>query len=155
KLLPADALGVSWTMLRSSASGGAEREIQEFVTKTKNAELVATGSAPDGFADPKSWLPQFSEAYRKHAGSRNPGQPGATQLSDLPLIEINAKNDKTDAFVLLVSGDGGWAGIDRDLGTFLSEDGLPVVGFDSLRYFWAKKTPEQTAKDLSLAIEHY
>jgi hypothetical protein len=37
---------------------------------------------------------------------------------------------------VVVSGDGGWAGIDRDLGEELAREGLPVVGLNSLQYFW-------------------
>lgn len=32
---------------------------------------------------------------------------------------------------------------------------MPVVGMDSLKYFWQAKTPEQTAKDVSRVIRHY
>ena len=33
--------------------------------------------------------------------------------------------------------------------------GYQVVGLDSLKYFWSKKSPEQGAKDLERVIRHY
>lgn len=33
--------------------------------------------------------------------------------------------------------------------------GVPVVGWDSLRYFWRRKSPEQTTADLTAAMAAY
>ncbi|MGB8933180.1 MAG: AcvB/VirJ family lysyl-phosphatidylglycerol hydrolase, partial [Anaeromyxobacteraceae bacterium] len=55
----------------------------------------------------------------------------------------------------LVTGDGGWAGIDRELAAAVAANGLPVVGLDSLKYFWTRRTPESFAADLGRIIEHY
>ena len=46
---------------------------------------------------------------------------------------------------VVYSGDGGWRDIDKDIAGRLQASGIPVVGVDSLRYFWSEKTPEQTA----------
>ncbi|MGO8506745.1 AcvB/VirJ family lysyl-phosphatidylglycerol hydrolase, partial [Rhizobium leguminosarum] len=35
------------------------------------------------------------------------------------------------------------------------EDGIPVVGVDSLHYFWKERKPEETAADLSKIIDFY
>lgn len=53
------------------------------------------------------------------------------------------------------SGDGGWRDIDRTIGENLQSLGVSVVGWDCVRYFWSKKTPEQTASDLSAVILTY
>jgi len=78
----------------------------------------------------------------------------ADDLGDLPLIEL-AVDGPTDRFAILYSGDGGWRDLDKDLATILQRDGLPVVGIDVLRYFWKKRTPEQSAFDLSRIIHAY
>jgi type IV secretory pathway VirJ component len=75
-------------------------------------------------------------------------------VSDLPLVELPASSDSPDLVVLL-SGDGGWAGLVRDVGAVLNQEGLSVVGFDCLKYFWAQRTPEQTAADLERVLAHY
>lgn len=86
-------------------------------------------------------------------------------VADLPLVELPTPNQAvsaepapvmpTDTFVVLLSGDGGWADIDKDIGEALNRAGLPVVGWNSLQYFWRKKTPEQASADLARVIAHY
>ena len=56
---------------------------------------------------------------------------------------------------VVYSGDGGWRDIDKDIASRLQAKGIPVVGVDSLRYFWSEKTPEQIAADLGLIMAHY
>jgi len=61
----------------------------------------------------------------------------------------------SDTFAVLLSGDGGWAGIDKEVASRLAARGIPVAGVDSLRYFWAPRTPEGLAKDLDRIIQYY
>jgi type IV secretory pathway VirJ component len=56
---------------------------------------------------------------------------------------------------VLLSGDGGWAGIDKSLGVAFAAQGVPVAGFDSLRYFWSARTPDELAADLDRIIRYY
>jgi type IV secretory pathway VirJ component len=56
---------------------------------------------------------------------------------------------------VIYSGDGGWRDLDKDIGEELARRGVPVVGVDSLRYFWEERTPEQMAADLAAILEHY
>jgi len=52
------------------------------------------------------------------------------------------------------SGDGGWAEIDKGVRAGLAAQGVPVVGVNSLKYFWTDRTPGQTAEDLARIIRH-
>jgi type IV secretory pathway VirJ component len=56
---------------------------------------------------------------------------------------------------VLLTGDGGWAEIDKSIATGLAEQGVPVVGWSSLRYYWTPRTPETAAAALSRIIDHY
>ena len=56
-------------------------------------------------------------------------------LKDLPLMEVHAKGAGHRIFAFIVSGDGGWAKIDRELAHTLSDNGTSVVGLNSLKYF--------------------
>jgi type IV secretory pathway VirJ component len=56
---------------------------------------------------------------------------------------------------VIYSGDGGWRDLDKQIGEFLAAHGTPVVGIDSLRYFWREKTPDQVARDLARILRHY
>jgi type IV secretory pathway VirJ component len=86
------------------------------------------------------------------AGGAAWGSP--PDVSDLPLVELPVQSDSPDLVVLL-SGDGGWAGLVRDVSAVLNQNGLPVVGFDCLKYFWGRRTPEQTAADMERVLAHY
>jgi len=71
----------------------------------------------------------------------------------LPLVEVPAAHERSDTIVVFISGDGGWAKIDKSIAAILANDGMPVVGLNSLQYFWTKRTQESAAKDLQTIIE--
>jgi type IV secretory pathway VirJ component len=62
---------------------------------------------------------------------------------------------RTDVFAIIMSGDGGWAGLDQDVAAALSAQGIPVVGLDSLRYYWTARTPDGLAADTDRMIRYY
>lgn len=78
---------------------------------------------------------------------------GASPLG-LPLTVLEATPTQ-DTMAVVLSGDGGWRDIDSQVGAALQRGGIPVVGLDSLRYFWSERTPEQTADDLARILHHY
>jgi len=73
----------------------------------------------------------------------------------LPLIEVPATKGTSDTLVVFVSGDGGWANIDKSISRILAEHGMPVVGLNALQYFWTKRTPETASRDLQWILEKY
>jgi len=73
----------------------------------------------------------------------------------LPLIEVPATRGASDTLVVFVSGDGGWAKIDKSISKILAENGMPVVGLNALQYFWTKRTPDLAARDLQSILETY
>lgn len=95
-------------------------------------------------------------------GSANAKQPGtaATRLPseisvpNLPIHLINGKATQ-DTLAILYSGDGGWQELDEKVGADLQNAGIPVVGVDSLRYFWSGRTARKTARDLGRLIDYY
>ena len=58
-------------------------------------------------------------------------------------------------FALLLTGDGGWAGLDQELAARLAASGVPTVGLNSLKYFWTQRTPDETARDVARVLRHY
>jgi len=80
--------------------------------------------------------------------------PPPDDLKGLPVVEIPSKVPG-DTLAIFVSGDGGWAGLDKDVAAALSDAGVSVVGVDSLRYFWTARTPEGFARDLERIARHY
>ena len=78
----------------------------------------------------------------------------AETLESLPLTVVDAE-PRHGLMALIISGDGGWRDIDRNVAAFLAEDGVPTVGLDALRYFWSERTPEETAADLERIIDRH
>src|SRR3546814_1194406 len=54
-----------------------------------------------------------------------------------------------------LSCDGGWRDLDKTIGGILRKEGVPVIGIDSLRYFWNEKTPDDLARTLARVIDRY
>ena len=79
-----------------------------------------------------------------------------TGVHDLGLVEVPASRGADgDAMAVILTGDGGWADIDKGVAAGLAAAGVPVVGWSSLRYYWTPRTPEAAAQDLARIIEHY
>lgn len=73
----------------------------------------------------------------------------------LPLVEVPSTKGTSDTLVVFVSGDGGWAAIDKSISKVLADNGLSVVGLNALQYFWTKRTPETAARDLQTICDTY
>lgn len=130
------------------------------VLRSDGAPACAAGSSLPGDSPPLA--PAKDEAafaaelalLAKTARTRATAPP--TDLNDLPIVEVpTSAPGHADTFAVLLSGDGGWAGIDKEISARLARRGLPVVGIDSLRYFWTERTPESTAADVHRVIERY
>ena len=113
-------------------------------------------------ARPATWLvtgPDWSGAFDQLVAASAPARAAAppASLQDLPLVEVPAATAAraTDSFAIMLSGDGGWAGIDKEVAAALAAAGVPVVGLDSLRYFWTPRTPDGIAADLGRIIRYY
>ena len=74
----------------------------------------------------------------------------AQGLADLPLVELHAPG--SDRLVVLLSGDGGWREMDKGIAARLQQQGVSVVGFNSLRYFWGSRTPQQAVSYTHLTL---
>jgi type IV secretory pathway VirJ component len=83
-----------------------------------------------------------------------PQEPDATDVANLPLIELPAQHPGS-MLAVVISGDGGWHDLDQTIAGHLQDWGVSVVGIDSLRYFWNKKTPEETARTVAGVMRTY
>jgi phosphatidylglycerol lysyltransferase len=77
-----------------------------------------------------------------------------TAIATLPLIELPAE-PSGPLLAIVLSGDGGWRDLDKTISEKLRSAGVSVVGWDSLRYFWNQKSPEQVARDLGAIVDTY
>ncbi|MBS1182421.1 MAG: bacterial virulence protein VirJ [Proteobacteria bacterium] len=83
-------------------------------------------------------------------GTDDTGSP----LAGIPITALAAAA-KHDTMAIIYSGDGGWRDIDAEIGGSLAKAGVPVVGIDSLRYFWTDTDPADAAADLVKVIDAY
>ncbi|MGH7924220.1 MAG: virulence factor family protein [Candidatus Binatus sp.] len=75
-------------------------------------------------------------------------------ISELPIAELPVAHP-SKLMAVVLSGDGGWRDLDKTIAEDLQRQGVPVVGLDSLRYFWSRKTPDQTASVVAALIRTF
>lgn len=77
-----------------------------------------------------------------------------TAVRALPLTEIPAHR-AGDAVAVFITGDGGFAELDREVAGVLADSGISVVALDTRAYLWHHRTPEETAADVARIARHY
>ena len=156
--LPAASLEQPWIAFQGDADKVCFKDdVIRYASKVKGAEVVLLPKVGHGFAKQNRWMPQFRRSFRQLVGvevaAARPAS--ARDLQGLPLVEVAARGAGNGALAVIVSGDGGWAGLDREVAGVLAGKGVPVVGLDSLRYFWTARTPDGAARDLERILRHY
>jgi len=154
---PTSELGVPWIVLQGENDEVCDvRATRDFVARVPRAKIVTLPSVGHGFSVAERWRPPLLESFTALAQPSEAARaPRAADVSDLPLIEIPAEGTASDLLAVVLSGDGGWASIDREVGGALAKHGVAVVGFDSLQYFWTRRTPDESAQALTRVVSHY
>ncbi len=145
-----------WTVIQAEQDPAfPEASAREFIRGMRGVALHGLPGAR-GYANFASWrqpLEQFLKTLRAaHAVQSSERSQG---IADLPLIEVPPTGPETDSLAVFITGDGGWAGIDKDIAGILAKNGIGVVGLDSLRYFWTRRTPEGGGADLARIMRYY
>lgn len=169
---PATALETPWIVFQGDVDQVCEpAATAAFVGRVPHGELVALPKVGHGFSVPRNWLPQFKTSFARLADpppasvppeplAAGPGTQGAAPPSDLPLVEVAATGPPggplaAATLAVVLSGDGGWAGMDKEIAGELARLGIPTVGWNSLQYYWHARTPEGAAADLTRVLAHY
>jgi len=158
-LLPATNLKSPWIALQGMRDETCLPEPTiEFVKQVPMGEVITLPKVGHGFGVPANWMPEFLGAFAKmtppHAQPSSISQ-GDLQAPNLPLEEVPAVGVASNTFAILLTGDGGWAGIDRDLAQSLAQKGIAVVGWNSLKYLWERKEQPVASQDLNRVIAYY
>jgi len=151
RLAPAARLPAPWLVLQTGEAPACPVGVgsaQSFVTRVHDAQWrdVPSGSAALAAA--------LQQGYAQLAARNRPPRPAPASLADLPIVEVTSALPG-ERYAVLLSGDGGWAAIDKAIAGALAARGIPVAGFDSLRYFWSARTPEGLAADLDRVVRYY
>lgn len=158
EFLPAKKLGNPWVLLQGDADHACPPSVaSRFIANMPGAAIaVLPQVGSDYAAQAVAPLLGAFDTLVKHTSSLVSAAVPAG-LSGLPVIEVPAQpgGEPADAFAIIMSGDGGWAGLDKDVAAALAAHGIPIVGLDSLRYFWSARTPEGLAADTDRMIRYY
>lgn len=76
-------------------------------------------------------------------------------VADLPLIEVPHQGVFAGRLAIILSGDGGWAGLDIAVADQLAQRGIDVVGLSTIKYFWHTRKPEEAADALTRIVQYY
>jgi len=149
-------LSAPWLALQGEVDQVCDpKQTADFVARVGRGELVRLPKVGHGFGNEDRWRPPLLDGFAKLAAAA-PAPPAlAADVSDLPLVELPAPGSSDPRLALILSGDGGWASIDREVGGALLQSGVAVVGLDSLQYFWRKRTPDESAEALARIARHY
>ena len=108
----------------------------------------------------KYWTQEMKNIWQ--SSSRVPASLGLGKnsyseplIDSLPLIIIEPTEVKSDHFVILYSGDGGWSEFTQELASEYQSRGIPVIGINSLYYFWFAKNAEKAAKDIENVSQYF
>jgi type IV secretory pathway VirJ component len=152
---PAPSLRQPWIALQGQKDQVCSAHaVDEFAAPVANAQVVKLPLVGHGFALERAWLPQFRDAYARLTARAETPPQRPPDIDDLPVTEVHASG-VSDEFALLLTGDGGWAGLDQELAARLAASGVPTVGLNSLKYFWSERTPQATARDVARLLRHY
>jgi type IV secretory pathway VirJ component len=81
--------------------------------------------------------------------------PLPQDIADLPLESVPAQGAFAQRIAVILTGDGGWAGLDVAVANQFAQRGIEVVALNTLKYFWETRTPDQAADALTRIIGHY
>ena len=142
--------GNSAGLVRDSAAGAAPGEFAAALVTTADA---SAGTRACKGATAAVQVRQMAEPALLDALPTVLDAAPAQGLAMLPLVEMPVAGSKR--LVVLISGDGGWRDLDKGLAHELNQRGISVVGWNSLRYFWKKRTAAQLGGDLDSVVRSY
>jgi type IV secretory pathway VirJ component len=159
--------GSSWFALQGDIDQVCDPAgTRRFVEQIPSAKLVWLPKVGHGFSVPRRWGAEYDASVEslldpfgpwseppKRASESPPPEDIERRLETLSLpLEVEWPAGAREAIVF-VSGDGGWAELDRDVSAALVDRDVAVIGWNSLHYFWSAKTPETFRTDLARVID--
>jgi type IV secretory pathway VirJ component len=168
-----------WTALQGDVDQVCDPvATKKFVDDIPAAKLVWLPKVGHGFSVPRNWAADYDAAIEallqktsafEAAPAIEPAPAGASAAHAVAPAEIEARlsalglpleilwpevtgDSPVKNAVIFVSGDGGWAELDREVSERLVHEGIAVIGWNTLRYFWVAKPPEKFRSDLERVI---
>ena len=164
---PVEEIAGGWEILQGEADKACTPEsTHAFARDIRGAHVTLLEGVGHGYGNPARWGAAFDQGLReigKTAEADVPpsskGRPGAldpdleAELDALGLPLVTSLVGKPRAFLLFISGDGGWSSLDKALVEELAQHGVSTVAINTLKYFWSEKSPDRVAADLKRLVE--
>ena len=158
RLQPAQRVPSAWFLLDGPNPKCSAQETSAFADRVANARSTSGSPSSKPPADGGDDLSPLA-SLMQWLDPRIPDQVGVSaaeaDIAGLPLVEVRAPHEDPSTLAVMLSGDGGWAALDRGVSAELAAKGISTVGWDSLSYFWKARTPEEAARDLGRVLRHY
>src|SRR5262249_10189351 len=84
--------------------------------------------------EPSAALVRSLDGGRRREARR--AKPLPQDVADLPLTDIVPDGAFKQRIAIILTGDGGWAGLDQGVAAALSAQGVRVIGLSTLKFFW-------------------
>ncbi len=125
------------------------KETEAFVRKIHNARSIILPNIAHGMSAKSDYMPHLISSYRKVKEST------IALPAKGPFVIMPAAKGEDKPVVVFLSGDGGWTSFDDVIAKELNKKGISVIGLDSQKYFWQKRTPQETAREISGVLQTY
>jgi type IV secretory pathway VirJ component len=157
---PDEKLGNLWVVIQNQLDKANNYAVvSDFVSKTKNAELVTIPKEVKGSTKRNDLMTEWKDAYSRLLEKYEKDKPpivNIDEVKNIPVVITNSKmEDKKAPIALVVSGDGGWYSFEQLISDNMAKQGIPTIGLDSKKYFWKRRTPEETASDMDKVLNFY
>jgi type IV secretory pathway VirJ component len=151
---PNKQLQTPWFVFQDPHYRGCDMDSANgFIRQIDNVKLVVASSGPEADAQP-----DLRQQFLALMAWLDPGIGSqaefTTDLSGVPLVEVPA-TDGSEYLALILTGDGGWAALDKAVASRLMRRHISTLGWDSLSYFWRARTPDEAGADLERSLRHY
>ena len=157
---PDSKLSEPWVVLHGKLDQVCNfKNTDDFIASCSDAVLIPLERVGHGFSRWSDFMPQWEQAFDKMTASKTASthnDAAPVPDPDLPLTITPAKRSVPLApLVFFISGDGGWYSFEGNMSDMMAENGTPTVGLDAKKYFWDRKTPEESAAAVELTCKTY
>lgn len=166
-LAPVEEIAGGWEILQGEVDKACPPEsTHSFARDIRGAHVTLLEGVGHGYGNPARWSAAFDRGLReigktaetevpptakRRPGALAPDLEAELDALGLPLVTTLVENPR--AFLLFISGDGGWSSLDKALVEELAQHGVSTVAINTLKYFWSEKSPDQVAADLKRLVE--
>lgn len=148
RVVPVVRPGTPW-LPQPFAPGASIDGIGRLIAQLRDRLLPLPAQERDG---PQALVAVLDRWERREARRH---APLPQDVADLPLTDVAPTTTPNGRIAIVLTGDGGWAGLDQGVAEALAADGVQVVGFSTLKYFWKPRTPEEATAAVARVIGHY